>query len=320
MIALLSTGCGGKQTPQKEQVTIRIGSLKGPTSMGILNLMEKAGKGETRDAYSFQMATGADELLPLMVKGELDICLVPANVGALLYHKTEGQVSVIDINTLGVLYMVTGEEEIRDVQDLKGRTIYLTGKGTTPEASLRYLLEKNGLEDACTLEFKSEATEVVALLKENEKAVGLLPQPFVASALIQNPELRVVLDMNEQWMKIQKETVSGTGQEEGMVTGITLVRNAFLEQHPEAVTEFLKEHRESVDGINADPKKGAVLAVEAGIVGKEVIAEQAIPKCNLTCIVGEEMKAALKPYLKVLTEFDEKITGGEPDEEFYYIP
>ena len=302
-------GCG-----KQESVNVRVGSLKGPTSMGILFLMDKAEKGETDDSYEFRMATGADELLPLMVQGDLDIALVPANVAAVLYKRTEGGVAAIDVNTLGVLYIVTGSEDINSVDDLAGKTIYLTGMGTTPEASLRYVLQKNGLSEGdYTLEFKSEATEVAAVLAEDPTAIGLLPQPFVTAALIQNQNLHVALDLNEEWNKVQGENGSG------MVTGVTVVRKAFLEEHPEAVKAFLEEHTESVAAINSDPDTGAALAVAQGIVAKEPIAKQAIPNCNIVCITGEEMKSALSGYLEVLESFDATMVGGQvPGDDFYY--
>ena len=140
----LLAGCGSDEE-SGDTVTVRVGSLKGPTSLGILFLMEKAENRKTAGEYEFRMAAGAEELLPLMVKGELDIALVPANVAAILYEKTKGGVAVVDINTLSVLYLVTGSEQVRSVGDLKGRTIYLTGKGTTPEAVLRFILHANGL-------------------------------------------------------------------------------------------------------------------------------------------------------------------------------
>ena len=302
--------------PDRDPAVIRVGSLKGPTSLGLLHLMDKASKGETTDSYEFRMTTGADELLPLMMKGELDIILVPANVAAVLYQKTNGGVEVIDINTLGVLYMVTGSAELNSITDLKGKTVYLTGKGTTPEASLRYLLDACGLkEEDVDLEFKSEAAEVAAVLAENPDAIGLLPQPFVTAACMQNENLKVALDMNEEWLRVQGEAGNG------MVTGVTVARKDFIAENPEALAAFLEEHEASAAAVNEDPAAGAVLAVEAGIVAKEPIARKAIPQCNIVCITGEEMKTALSGYLEILYNFNGELVGGKaPEEDFYYLP
>ena len=305
-------GCGSKTA---EKVNVRVGGLKGPTSMGLLFLQEKNENGEAGENYEFTMVTAADELLTMMVKGELDIALIPANVASVLYNKTEGGVSVIDINTLGVLYMVSGDDSIKTPADLKGRTVYLTGKGTTPDYVLRYIMQGNGLTDAdVKLEYKSEATEVAAVLAENPDAVGLLPQPFVTAACAQNDALGVVMDMNEQWTLLQGEGGSK------MVTGVTVVRNAFLKENEEAVKVFLGEHKESTKQINEDAEKGAALAVAAGIIAKEPIALKAIPKCNISYIDGEEMKQALSGYLSVLCEQDPKSVGGTlPADGFYYV-
>ncbi len=310
-------GCApGNDNADMDKKTVRVGAMKGPTSMGLLFLMEENEQGESENAYKFQMATAADELLPLMVKGELDIALVPANVASILYQKTEGGISVIDINTLGVLYMVSGDTSIKSITDLSGKTIYLTGKGTTPDYVLRYLLAKNGMsENDCELEYKSEATEVAALLAENPNAIGLLPQPFVTAACMQNDVLAIVLDMNEEWNKVQSENGSS------MVTGVTVVRNAFLEENEKAVKLFLEEHAKSAKAINEDAATGAVYAVEQQIVAKEPIAQKAILNCNITCITGQEMRQALEGYLTVLYEQSPEAVGGKlPGEDFYYVP
>ena len=304
-------GCGQREEP----AAVRVGGLKGPTSMGLVFLREQAQSGQAAQEYEFTMAVAADELLPLMIKGELDIALIPANVASVLYNKTEGGVSVIDINTLGVLYLVSGDNTIDSMESLRGRTVYLTGKGTTPDYVLQYLLRANGIDPSeRTLEYRSEATEVAALLAEQPQAAGLLPQPFVTVACAQNEELDVVLDMNQQWNLAQ-------GEGSSMVTGVTVVRNAFLQEHPGAVQSFLEEHAASVRAIQEDPDKGAQLVVAAEIITKEPIARKAIPQCNITYIDGEEMRQALSGYLQVLFEQDPASVGGKvPGEDFYYVP
>ncbi len=311
MLGVTVIACG------KEEVSasVRVGSLKGPTSIGLVELMECAEYNETENDYSFIMETAADTLLAKMVQKELDIALVPANVASVLYNKTEGGVMVIDINTLGVLYMISGDESIADIRDLQGKTIYLTGKGTTPDYVLQYVLEGNGLTlDDVTLEYKSEATEVAAVLTSDETAIGLLPQPFVTATIVKNENLDIIFDMNAEWNKLQGEDGSM------MVTGVTVVRKEFLEQNEDAVKLFLEDHKQSAEYVNNNVEAAASLVVKTGIIEKEPIAKKAIPNCNITYIDKEEMKTALSGYLDVLYEKDAKAVGGTlPEEDFYYL-
>ena len=296
-----------------ESVEVRIGSLKGPTSMGLVYLMDQAEKGESANQYEFTMAAGADELLPSVISGDLDIVLVPANVASVLYNKTEGGVSVIDINTLGVLYMVSGNADIKEMADLAGKTVYLTGKGTTPDYVTQYLLAENNLTDEVTLEYKSEATEVAAMLVEDTDAIGVLPQPFVTAACAQNENLSVVMDLTKEWAAIQGE---GGSQ---LVTGVTVVRNDFLNENQAAVDKFLEEHKASAAYANENVEEAAELVAAAGIIEKAPVAAKAMPNCNITYIDGANMKTALSGYLEVLYNQDASSVGGAlPADDFYY--
>lgn len=301
-------------TAAEEEQVVRIGSLKGPTSIGLVYLMEQAEKKETVNAYDFTMAVTADELLIAMLSEELDIALIPANVASVLYNRAEGDVAVIDINTLGVLYMVTGDDKIKGIEDLKGRTVYMTGKGTTPDHVMQYLLGANGLTASdVTLEYKSEAMEVAAMLAEDPAAVGVLPQPFVTVACAQNEKLSAAIDLTKEWAAVQGEGGSS------LVTGVTVVRKGFLSQAKEAVDQFLDDHAASAAYANEHVEETAQMVSAAGIIEKAAVAEKAIPACNITYLDGEEMKQALSGYLTVLCEQDPaSVGGGLPGEDFYY--
>jgi len=314
MLVMIMVGgtfaCGKEEVPSD----VRVGSLKGPTSIGLVELMERAENNETQNNYSFIMEVAADTLLTMMIQKELDIALVPANVASVLYNKTDGQVVVIDINTLGVLYMLSGDDSIKNISDLKGKTIYLTGKGTTPDYVLQYVLEENGLSmEEVTLEYKAEATEVAAHLSMDENAIGLLPQPFATATMVKNENLKTIFDMNKEWEKVVDD------KESMMVTGVTVVRKEFLEENEGAVKLFLKDHKQSAEYVNGNMDDAAALVVKTGIIEKEPIAKKAIPKCNITYIDGQEMKSALSGYLTVLFNKDVKAVGGSlPQDDFYY--
>lgn len=287
-----------------------VGSLKGPTSMGMVQLMSEQEALEAPD-FDFTMVTAADELVASFTKGDTDIALLPANVASVLYNKTEGNVQVLDINTLGVLYLVTADTSITGIADLKGKTLYSTGKGQTPEYALNYLLEANGLSaEDVTVEYKSEPTEVVSILAQDETAVGILPQPFATVACQQNDKLLLAADLTAEWDK----TGNGT-----MVTGVTIAKKDFVEANPEIIDKFLDGHSASAEYANTNTAEAAELVASYGIVEKAPIAEKALPQCNITCMEGTEMKEALSGYLNVLFEQNPESVGGAlPEDDFYY--
>lgn len=313
-----SSSEAASQAEEKETsgAAIRIGSLKGPTSMGLVHMMDLASKGETANSYEFTMAGKADELVGKIANGDLDIALLPANVASILYGKTKGNVAVVDINTLGVLYVVTADSSISSMADLKGKTVYMTGKGTTPEFAMNYLLSENGVEPSeVDFQFKSEATEVVSFLAQDSAAIGVLPQPFATAACIQNETLKPVLDLTEEWNKLNEATGSM------MVTGVTLVRRDFLNENEDAVKTFLDEHKASAAFTAEHPDEAAELIAAQGIVEKAPVAKKALPSCNIVCITGQEMKDALTGYLTVLESQDAQSIGqGLPGDDFYYLP
>ncbi len=299
---------------QTEKTAIRIAGMKGPTSMGLVGVMEKDEQGTAENDYSFTIAGAADEISPLLIKGELDIAAVPANLASVLYNNTKGKIKLLAVNTLGVLYVVAKGETVASVADLKGKTIYATGKGTTPEYTLRYILKQNGIDPDTdvTLDFRSEATEVVAQMTKSETAIAMLPQPYVTVAMGKVEGLEIALDLNSEWTKLNPDG--------GIVTGVVVVRDEFAKNNPDAVKKFLSEYEESAKTVNADPASASKLIEKFGIF-TAAVAEKALPKCNITFISGEAMKTPVNTYLGVLYEQNAKSVGGAlPADDFYYIP
>ena len=292
---------------------VRIAGLKGPTTMGLVNLLPMQEDGTANLSYDLQLYGAADEIVPLLTKGELDMAAIPANLAATLYQKTEGAIQVMAVNTLGVLYVVEKGDTIQSVADLKGRTILSTGKGTTPEYVLRYILAQNGIDpdNDVTIEFYSEATEVTAQMAVAGDAIAVLPQPYVTSASMQDDTLRVALDLTAEWEKVCDTQ---------LITGVTVVRTAYAEEHPDVVAAFLEDYAASVDAANNDLDGTAALCEEQGVVAKAAIAKAALPKCNIVCITGEDMKADVAGYAQVLYDADPASVGGAmPDDGFYYL-
>lgn len=285
---------------------VRVGALKEPTAMGMAQLLDA-------DGYDFTIAASPDEIVPMVVQGNLDIAAVPANLAATLYQKTEKDVSVLAVNTLGVLYIVENGDSVKSVEDLKGKTIYASGKGATPEYALDSVLEASGIdpEKDVTIEYKSEHAEVVSALAQDQTAVGLLPQPFVTTALMKNDKLKVALDLNELWE-------ASMNDDSRLVTGVVIAKNEFIKDHADQVDAFMDAYKESVDFVNSDTEAAAQIIGDHDIIPKEV-AQKAIPDCSIVFIEGDDMKTMLSGYLTTLNDQNPQIIGGQlPDDGFYY--
>lgn len=301
----------------QESVEVRVSALKGPTAMGLVKFMKDAQEKNTgEESYTFSILASPDEVTPKIVQGSLDIASIPANLASVIYNQTNGAIQVLMVNTLGVLNIVENGDTIHSVADLKGKTIYASGKGSTPEYALNYILEQNGLvpgEDV-TIEWKSEHSECVAAILSDPSKIAMLPQPFVTTAIEKNPSFRVALDLTEEWDKVQKDDK----KKSAMITGVTVARSDFVKNNEKAVEEFLRQYQESVDYVNSHVEEAAKLVGEYEIVTEEV-AEKALPKCSIVYYDGEEMEEMLYGYLSILEEQNPKSIGGElPKDDFYY--
>lgn len=330
-----STPAGSAEAPDAV-TTMRIGALSGPTGMGLVGLMDNvgaidapedggdspvgtnpAGIGSLANTYEFTLAGSADELAPRLIQGELDALCVPANLAATLYQKTDGAIAVVAINTLGVLDIVEAGEAIQSVDDLAGKTIHSAGRGSTPQYALEYVLRAHGLEPGAdvAIEWHSEHAECLAALQADATAVCMLPQPFATSALAKIEGARIAIDLSDAW----DEAAAEAGSDASLITGVAVVRRAFVEDSPATVEEFLGAYEQSVAFVNDDPQTAAQLIEAAGIIDAAV-AERAIPYCHIVCEHGEPMRDKLEGYLQTLADADPASVGGAmPDDEFYLV-
>ena len=291
------------------QAQYSIAALKGPTAMGLAKMMRDH---ENDDAYAFTIAASADAVTPALLKGEIDMACIPANLAAVLYNKTGGAIQVLAINTLGVLYIVENGDSVQSIDDLRGQTIVAAGKGSTPEYALRYLLCENGIDPDrdITIDWKSEHAECVAALAAGQATIALLPQPFVTAAQSKIEGLRMAIDLNEVWNALDNGSA--------LITGVIVARRQAVAENPEAARAFLREYAESVAWTNENAADAAAIIGEYGIVDAP-IAERALPHCNIVCITGAELSEKLRGYLQVLYNADPAAIGGAmPDDDFYF--
>ncbi|MGN0342389.1 MAG: ABC transporter substrate-binding protein [Roseburia sp.] len=297
-----------------EQVTVRVGAMSGPTAMGLVKLMSDAEAGTTQNVYEFaDLATEASAFVTPIAQGELDIAAVPANLAAVLYNNTEGGVQILAVNNLGVLDIVERGDTVQQIADLKGKTIYATGQGATPEYTLRYILQENGIDpDAdVTIQWCSDTTEALSYISADDEAIAMLPQPFVTAACAQVEDLRIAIDLNDAWAEVAEDS--------NIITGVIVVRREFAQEHPEAVETFLNEYEASMAYTESNVAETAALIEQYGIVGKAAVAEKALPSCHLNFLKGSDMKSVVAAYLEMLYEQNPASVGGSvPGDDFYY--
>ena len=310
MVVCLLCSCN---SGTENTVQVRVLALKGPTGIGMAKMMDDA-NAQGNEKYTFTIAAQPTEASAAVVGDKVDIAAVPTNLAATLFNRTEKGIKMVAINTLGSLYVLEQGNEINTVADLKGKTIYATGQGANPEYVLNYLLEKNGLKvgEDVKIEFKAEHSELAALMASGECVLGMLPEPNVSSAMAQNSNLRIALNLNDEWNKVADE-------DSKLTMGCVVVSEKFLAENPKLVKQFLKDLEASINYAIENPKEAGALCETYGIVPKAALATKAIPNCNLTFITGKNMEKAIDGYLNLLYSANPLSVGGQlPSEEFYY--
>lgn len=305
-------------TPIPQKTNIRIVGLKGPTGLGMSKLMADNEAGTAANNYTFTLSTATDEVAGMVAKGEVDIAAVPTNLAANLYQKTNGKWQLAALNTLGVLYIMENGNTVNSIEDLRGKTVYASGAGATPQFIMEFILKQNGIDPQkdLTIHWSSEHSEVVALCASNQASVALLPEPNVTTLQTKNAAFRIALDITEEY----ETACTKAGITDNFLSmGCVIVNKEFAQNNPEAVASFMAEYKASTEYVNANVDAAAALAVKYGIIGAEAIAKKAIPNCNITFISGTEMKTGISQFYQVLFEANPNSVGGSlPDDDFYY--
>ncbi|SKC80971.1 ABC transporter substrate-binding protein [Maledivibacter halophilus] len=311
---LVFAACDGNKA-ESEPTTIKVATLKGPTGMGMVKIMEDNEENKGDINYEFTVSGAPDELAGKVIKGEVDVAALPTNLAAVIYNKTEGQIKLAAVNTMGVLYILENGNEIEDIDDLKGKKIHASGKGATPDYVLKYVLKENGIdpENDVEIDFSMQHADLSAMVAAGDADIAFLPQPHVTTALMKNKDMRIALDMTEEWDKV-------SGDESQLAMGCIVVQKEFAQNNKEALDKFLEEYKASVEWVNANNADAGALVEKHGILPNAKLAEKAIPKCNIVFMDAGESKKLLDGFYRILFDFNPKSVGGKlPDEEFYYI-
>lgn len=308
MTVCMLTGC------RKEETTVNIGMLKGPTGIGAIQIMSEAEAGNY-EGYNCTLTPDVTDIVAKLTNGDLDIGALPTNTAVNLYNKTNGDIQMIDINCLGVLYILENGDSIHTPADLRGRTIYVNGQGSNPEYVINYIIRKAGLEPGVDVDIQfKDASEIATMMISGDADLCMLPVPAVTTILMKNPDVRKALDITEEYA-----AAADDGSQ--LTMGCIVARKDFIEKHPEEIALFIKRFRESSGYVLENRAEAAQLVAQYEITGSAEIAEAAIPDCGIVSIEGDDMRPAIEGYLRVLFEASpESLGGAMPGDDFYYTP
>ena len=302
-------GCSDLKTDKTDTFTLKVGTLKGPTGMGMAKVISDT-NASSDPKYEFELFGAPEDITAKLISGNLDIAAVPVNLAAIINKRTNGEYIIAAINTLGVLHIVENGNAVTDISDLEGKTLHATGQASTPEYMLNYILEQNSLIDKVTIVWHTEHSELATLVAAGEVSLAMLPEPHVTSAIMKNSSLNVAIDLTAEWDKISDGDA---------VQGCVIVSKKAIAKNKAIVDEFLNEYKASVDYVNNNIVEASEIIANLGIVGAAKAAEKAIPRCNIVFIEGESMISSLNEFYNVLYTANPASIGGTlPDDSLYY--
>ena len=292
-------------------VDMSVAYMTGPTGIGMAKLNADSDAKLTANNYTFTVATAATDITGKFLKGEINIASVPTNVAANLYNKSNGKVRMLAVNTNGVLSILEKGNTIKSVADLKGKTIYSTGKGQNPEYILNYILNKNGINPATdvTINFVS-SDDLKAKLISGEAEIAMAPEPLATAVMVQNKQLNRALSINDEWSKVSDTE---------LMMGCVIALDSYVEANPKAIEKFLEEYEASIKFATTNIDETATYCEKYGIAPKAAIAKKSIPISNLCYVPGTDMKTNVNGYYSVLFDADPTSIGGKlPADDLYY--
>lgn len=294
-----------------EATQVTIAGLKGPTSIGMIKMIDEKAL-NSQDYKVNYIAEGApDALTAKIISGEIQISSVPVNLASVLYNKTEGEIQLMAVNTIGNLYIV-GTDEVSSLEDLEGKTLGMSGKGSTPDFAMNYILEQSGLEGKVELDYSSDHATLAQSVVAEDTKIALLPQPFVTQTMLKNDNVKILVDLNEAW----KKASSGASE---LYMGCIVVNKEFAENNKEFIAEFLKQYQESVNWVVENPKEASLLVEKNEIMPSAEMVEKAIPYCGIRYVSVPEAKEGLTDFYKILFDSNPNSVGGKlPDDAFYF--
>jgi NitT/TauT family transport system substrate-binding protein len=301
-------------SPEKEKKEILTATLKGPSAMAMIKMIEEQPILGIEFKTVFEIKNEPNQVKAMIMKGIPDFAVVPTTMAALLYNMGQ-EYRLAAIPVWGSLYIFGSDTTILGWNDLKNKRISLMSKGNTPDVLFRYLASANGLDPEKDLQLDYSFPghiELANAIASGISDLGVISEPMVSLVQQKNPLVKPLMDLNIEWEKKFGDSVP-------FAQTALLVKKDFLIKNPKLVEEYLSKIEESVNWVNSNPNEAASLIQKYAILPDSVTALISIPRCNIKYSSAEKEKTGIEKYLKVFYTFNPLIIGGRmPDEEFYY--
>ena len=313
VISLISLNLSAQATE------LRVGLLNGPTCVPAAYLMENKKSllaGGSAANLTYEKFADPQALLPKMIKKEIDIGFMPANVAAKVFNSGNKSIICCAVVGLGNISLITTDESIRNFSDLKGKTVYLAGQGATPEYMFRYLLSENKMNWGQTgdviFDFSIPTAQIAAQLISGKIQYAVVPEPFATIAKLKSDKVRTALDFQKEYLEL-------TGEKEIYPLSVMVVRADFAKENPELLKTFLAEYEEAVNWTNSNVSQAAFLCEKHNLGLSAEVLEKAIPLSNYTFIPASSARKSLENLYNLFLENDKTSIGGKlPEQGFYY--
>lgn len=258
----------------------------------------------------FIVYQNVEEATTRVARGEADFTVLPVNVISKLYNK-EADISLLNVNTWGILYLLSRDGEVKTWEDLKGKELFVGAQGASPDVITRYLLNKNGIkEDEINISYGT-SPEMLQWMIAGKADTVVLPEPLVTQGLAKAENMQIAMDYSKEWEKI-----NGEGSKLPQ-TGIA-VRTSFANEYPDVVDAFQNAYKEALEAVVKDPASVSSL-IEEKLEIPGAVFKKSMERTKLEFVPAQEAKKDVETYLNALNEISGDMIGGKlPDEGFYY--
>jgi NitT/TauT family transport system substrate-binding protein len=298
----------GMEKPKKVEVM----ALSGTSGLAMVKLFAENSTADTRINYT--VLKSPDLLMAKLVAGEADLAALPINQAAILYNKGVA-IQVAAVIGWGVLYIVGNDPTIKTWKDLKGKELYLAAKGAVPDLLFRYLATQNGLhpDQDLKLNYIASPVELAKMTAAGKVTLATLPEPWVTEVLTRAPQLKVVLDYQSEWSRLEKQKAT-------YPQTCVVVSRKLLKGQPLVVKRFLKDLQRSMNWLQRHPEQGGILAEKYVQISATAV-QKGLPRCNLNYQSARRVRPAVQQFLRRLNAITPAAIGGKlPDDGFYYRP